>query len=49
MSGGFGVLSLKHEDVAKFLASKTHLGSDNLDHQMEGYVFKRHRDGKCDH
>jgi len=38
-------LSLKEEDVVKFLASGTHLGSTNVDFQMEQYVFKRKPDG----
>lgn len=46
MSGGLDVLSLKEEDVVKFLACSTHLGSTNTDFQMEQYVFKRKPDGK---
>jgi len=45
MSGGLSVLSLKQEDVAKFLSCHTHLGSNNLDYQMENYVYKRRSDG----
>jgi len=45
MSGGLGVLSLKQEDVAKFLSCHTHIGSNNLDYQMEQYVYKRRSDG----
>jgi len=45
MSGGLGVLALKQEDVAKFLSCNTHLGSNNMDFQMEQYVFKRRGDG----
>jgi len=45
MSGSLDVLSLKEDDVKKFLASATHLGSSNLDFQMEQYVFKRKSDG----
>lgn len=45
MSGGLDVLGLKEDDVAKFLACGTHLGSTNLDFQMEQYVFKRKSDG----
>jgi len=45
MSGGLDVLSLKEEDVVKFLAASTHLGSTNLDFQMEQYVYKRKPDG----
>jgi len=45
MSGGLGVLALKQDDVAKFLACSTHIGSNNLDFQMEQYVYKRRADG----
>jgi len=45
MSGGLSVLSLKQEDVAKFLSCNTHIGSNNLDYQMEQYVYKRRGDG----
>ncbi|XP_054160706.1 40S ribosomal protein SA-like [Oppia nitens] len=45
MSGGLGVLALKQEDVAKFLSCNTHIGSNNMDFQMEQYVFKRRGDG----
>ena len=46
MSGGLSVLSLKQEDVARFLSCQTHIGSNNLDFQMEQYVYKRRSDGK---
>ena len=46
MSGGFEVLSLRDEDVTKFLASSTHLGTKNCDFQMLHYVYKRRADGK---
>ncbi|XP_033735994.1 40S ribosomal protein SA-like [Pecten maximus] len=45
MSGGLDVLTLKEEDVTKFLACSTHLGANNTDFQMEQYVFKRKADG----
>jgi len=45
MSGGLDALGLKEDDVVKFLACTTHLGSTNLDFQMEQYVFKRKSDG----
>jgi len=45
MSGGLSVLSLKQDDVAKFLSCHTHLGSNNMDYQMEQYVYKRRGDG----
>jgi len=45
MSGGHDVLALKEDDVAKFLACGAHLGSSNLDFQMEHYTYKRKNDG----
>jgi len=45
MSGGLDALSLKEEDVTKLLAASTHLGSTNVDFQMEQYVYKRKNDG----
>ncbi|CAH1990624.1 unnamed protein product [Acanthoscelides obtectus] len=45
MSGGLEVLSLKEEDVTKMLAAGTHLGTPNVDYQMEQYVYKRRADG----
>jgi len=45
MSGGLDALALKEEDVTKLLASSAHLGSTNVDFQMEQYVFKRKPDG----
>jgi small subunit ribosomal protein SAe len=46
MSGSLDVLSLKEEDVTKMLTACTHIGSDNVDYQMEQYVYKRRPDGK---
>lgn len=49
MSGGHEVLSLKEDDVTKMLAAGVHLGAQNVDFQMEQYVYKRRADGKsCD-
>lgn len=45
MSGGLDVLSLKEDDVTKMLAASTHLGTTNVDFQMEQYVYKRRQDG----
>jgi len=39
------VLDLKEDDVQKMLASDVHLGTTNLDTQMEKYVWKRRADG----
>lgn len=45
MSGSIDVLQLDKKDVEKFLASGTHLGSTNFQHQMSPYVYKRKPDG----
>lgn len=39
------MLSLREDDVTKMLAACTHLGSQNVDFQMEQYVYKRRQDG----
>lgn len=46
MSGGLSVMALEENDVTRFLAASTHLGSSNMNFQMEQYVFKRRQDGK---
>lgn len=46
MSGGLDVLSLKEEDVTKMLCAGTHIGTENVDYQMEQYVYKRRSDGE---
>ena len=46
MSGGIEALQLKEEDVVKLLAAGVHLGANNVDFQMENYVYKRKADGK---
>jgi len=45
MSGGLDVLALKEEDVIKFLACNTHVGANNVDYQMQQYVYKVKADG----
>ncbi|CAJ0583234.1 unnamed protein product, partial [Mesorhabditis spiculigera] len=45
MSGGYEPFALKEEDAMKFLASQTHIGTTNVDHQMTQYVYKRRADG----
>ncbi|CAG9831799.1 unnamed protein product [Diabrotica balteata] len=45
MSGGIEALSLKEDDVTKMLAASTHLGTANVDFQMEQYIYKRRHDG----
>lgn len=44
MSGNLDVLALKEDDVTKMLAACTHLGTTNLNYQMEQYVYKRRPD-----
>lgn len=39
------MLALREDDVTKMLAATTHLGSDNVNFQMEQYVYKRRSDG----
>ncbi|XP_043280144.1 40S ribosomal protein SA [Venturia canescens] len=45
MSGGLDALALKEEDVTKMLAACTHLGSENVNFQMEQYIYKCRVDG----
>jgi len=47
MSAAKGVLSLQEEDLTKILVASAHIGSPNLDFQMEQYVFKRKQGGVC--
>jgi len=47
MSAAKTVLSLQEEDLTKILVANAHLGSQNLDFQMEQYVFKRKNNGVC--
>lgn len=46
MSGSnSSLLSLAEEDLTKILVAGAHLGSQNLDHQMAQYVYKRTKAG----
>uniref|UniRef100_A0A2P2HVP0 Small ribosomal subunit protein uS2 n=2 Tax=Hirondellea gigas TaxID=1518452 RepID=A0A2P2HVP0_9CRUS len=45
MSGGLAILQMEETDVTRFLTSYTHLGSTNVNFQMQQYVFKRRNDG----
>jgi small subunit ribosomal protein SAe len=47
MSSAKGVMSLQEEDLTKILVAMAHLGSQNLDYQMEQYVYKRKNNGVC--
>jgi small subunit ribosomal protein SAe len=42
-----GPMSLQEEDLTKILVSMAHIGSQNLDYQMEQYVYKRRNNGVC--
>ncbi|KAL7639530.1 UNVERIFIED_CONTAM: hypothetical protein RMT77_010031 [Armadillidium vulgare] len=45
MSGGLASMSITESDVTRFIAASTHLGSSNVNFQMESYVYKRRPDG----
>ena len=45
MSGGLEALKLSDDDVSKMLAASAHIGTNNLDYQMDTYVYKRRADG----
>ncbi|XP_068210126.1 small ribosomal subunit protein uS2 [Palaemon carinicauda] len=45
MSGGLAVMGLEENDVTRFLAALTHIGANNVNFQMEQYIFKRRQDG----
>lgn len=46
MSGGLAVMGLEENDVIRFLAAATHLGTNNVNFQMEQYIYKRRQDGE---
>jgi len=39
------ILALKEEDLKQLLVAKSHLGTKNIDPQMQRYVWRRRRDG----
>eukprot|EP00126_Sphaerothecum_destruens_P014195 Sdes_comp24431_c0_seq1m22352 len=45
MSGGSALLRPTEDDIAKMLMAKVHIGTKNVDFQMEQYVYKRRSDG----
>lgn len=45
MSGNCDALALKEDDVKKMIACGTHLGTKQVDFQMEQYVYKRTTEG----
>jgi small subunit ribosomal protein SAe len=45
MSGNCEALQLKEDDVKSIIACRSHIGSAQVDFQMEQYVYKRRPDG----
>jgi len=45
MSGNNPALALREEDLKLMLAAKVHLGTKNVDPQLERYVWRRRHDG----
>lgn len=45
MSGNLDILRFQEDDATKMLIAGTHLGSENVNFQMEQYVYKRRSDG----
>lgn len=45
MSGGLDILAFQEDDAKKMLVATTHWGSENVNFQMEQYVYKRRQDG----
>ncbi|UJR10372.1 hypothetical protein I4U23_014577 [Adineta vaga] len=41
MTSGYSVLQLKEDDVRKILAAQLHVGSKDVDYQMDTYVWKK--------
>lgn len=41
MTSGYSVLQLKDDDVLKILAAQLHVGSKDVDYQMDTYVWKK--------
>ncbi|VDD83473.1 unnamed protein product [Mesocestoides corti] len=45
MSGGSPALELKEDDIKLMVAAKVHLGSTNVNYQMQQYVYDRNSEG----
>jgi len=45
MSGGLAILQPDENDVSRLLNATTHIGSTNVNYQMQQYIFKRRADG----
>ncbi|CAF3193206.1 unnamed protein product [Rotaria socialis] len=41
MTSGYSVLQMKEDDVLKILAAQLHIGSKDVDYQMDAYVWKK--------
>ena len=41
MTSGYASLQIKEDDVLKILAAQLHIGSKDVDYQMETYVWKK--------
>ena len=41
MTSGYSSLQLKEDDVLKILAAQLHIGSKDVDYQMDTYVWKK--------
>ncbi len=41
MTSGYSILQLKEDDVLKILAAQLHIGSKDVDYQMDTYVWKK--------
>lgn len=41
MTSGYPVLQMKEDDVLKILAAQLHIGSKDVDYQMDTYVWKK--------
>jgi small subunit ribosomal protein SAe len=41
MTSGYSVLQMKEDDVLKILAAQLHIGSKDVDYQMDTYVWKK--------
>jgi len=45
MSGGLSILQPDENDISRLLNATTHIGSTNVNYQMQQYIFKRRADG----
>lgn len=45
MSGGLPILQPDENDISRLLNASTHIGSTNVNYQMQQYIYKRRADG----